>query len=56
MKIERCKHELVVGTCATCLGTDNVEVPDPFEGMIVDELDPERDLRSGDGRLPRRGA
>ncbi len=41
---DRCKHELVVGTCATCLGTDGVSVPDPFEGMTVDELDPEKDL------------
>ena len=41
---DRCKHEMIVGTCATCLGIDHVEVPNPFEGMKVDELDPERDL------------
>ena len=41
---DRCKHELIAAHCATCLGTDNVEVPDPFEGQHVDELDPERDL------------
>ena len=41
---DRCKHEMIVGTCATCLGTDRVKVPDPFEEMKVEELDPERDL------------
>ena len=41
---DRCKHEMIVGSCATCLGTDHVVVPNPFEGMKVDELDPERDL------------
>lgn len=41
--IERCKHDLVVGTCATCLGIDR-EVPDPFEDQDVAELDPEKDL------------
>ena len=41
---DRCKHELIVGQCATCLGTDGVSVPDPFEGVRVEELDPERDL------------
>lgn len=41
---KRCKHDLIVGTCATCLGTDRVPVPDPFEGVSVEELDPERDL------------
>ena len=47
LRPNRCKHELVVGTCATCLGTDGVSVPDPFEGVKVEELDPERDLGGG---------
>ena len=42
--VDRCKHELIVCQCATCLGTDDLSVPDPFEGVHVTELDPERDL------------
>jgi hypothetical protein len=34
----RCKHELLVGQCATCLGQDHVEVPDPWEGWTIEEL------------------
>ncbi len=45
MSEPRCKHELIVGTCATCLGTDRVDVPNPFEGIRVEELDPEKDLK-----------
>lgn len=50
---DRCKHELMIGTCAVCLGTDRTPVPDPFEGVSVKELDPEFDL--GTPKLPRSG-
>jgi hypothetical protein len=47
----RCKHELLVGQCATCLGQDHVEVPDPWEGWTIEELGEGEPRYSGDRGL-----
>lgn len=48
-RIKRCKHELMEGTCAECLG-HHAEVPNFFEGSLFANMG-DRHYTSGSGRF-----